>query len=380
MRGLKEAGDDESIGAVVLRIDSGGGGVVESDTIWGAVRDLRERKGKTVVASFGNASASGGYLVSTHTDAIFAAPSTVTGSIGVASLRPTFLESFFDRFHVTLESFFTGSRSQDVTHRLSPEELARHSSAVDGMYDDFKNRVCQGRGISPDVIEGIAGGRVMTGLKAFSLTAPPELIRQIKGLDHDDDETLTSSPSETGPGGPAAVAEAERTGEEGDKRLEDETVSRGKNESLESPRLEATTEPDRVVVSSVRADEGGRPRSVRLDEDQDSSPFAIIVEEGSSPEQPGASTTGPITPEAHVRDALLTSTRDEQLSNSEIRNAAKSSSRPGHARLSTQGGGGGANNGVSGEFEYEVGPYGRGLVDGLGGLRDAAVYACQLFV
>ena len=73
VRGLKEAGEDESIGAVVLRIDSGGGGVVDSDTIWGAVRDLRERKGKTVVASFGNASASGGYLVSTHTDAIFAA-------------------------------------------------------------------------------------------------------------------------------------------------------------------------------------------------------------------------------------------------------------------------------------------------------------------
>lgn len=65
VKGLKEAGEDDSIGAVVLRIDSGGGGVVESDTIWGAVRDLRD-KGKTVIASFGNASASGGYLVSTR--------------------------------------------------------------------------------------------------------------------------------------------------------------------------------------------------------------------------------------------------------------------------------------------------------------------------
>ena len=66
VRGLKEAGEDDTIGAVVLRIDSGGGGVVESDTIWAAVRDLREKHGKTVVASFGNASASGGYLVSTR--------------------------------------------------------------------------------------------------------------------------------------------------------------------------------------------------------------------------------------------------------------------------------------------------------------------------
>lgn len=66
VRGLKEAGEDDTIGAVVLRIDSGGGAVVDSDTIWGAVRDLREKYGKTVVASFGNASASGGYWVSTR--------------------------------------------------------------------------------------------------------------------------------------------------------------------------------------------------------------------------------------------------------------------------------------------------------------------------
>lgn len=66
MKGLREAGEDDSIGAVVLRVDSGGGGVVESDTIWAAVRELREKYGKTIVASFANASASGGYLVSTR--------------------------------------------------------------------------------------------------------------------------------------------------------------------------------------------------------------------------------------------------------------------------------------------------------------------------
>jgi ClpP class serine protease len=65
VRGLKEAAEDDTIGAVVLRIDSGGGGVVESDTIHDAVLALRD-KGKVVVASFGNAAASGGYLVSTR--------------------------------------------------------------------------------------------------------------------------------------------------------------------------------------------------------------------------------------------------------------------------------------------------------------------------
>lgn len=71
VKGLKEAGEDPSVQSVVLRIDSGGGSVIDSDTIWSAVRDLR-RKGKIVVGSFGNASASGGYFVSTDLDMILA--------------------------------------------------------------------------------------------------------------------------------------------------------------------------------------------------------------------------------------------------------------------------------------------------------------------
>ncbi|GAA5883119.1 hypothetical protein JCM16303_006100 [Sporobolomyces ruberrimus] len=348
VRGLKEVGEDDDVGAVVLRIDSGGGGVVDSDTIWGAVRDLRERKGKTVVASFGNASASGGYLVSTHTDAIFAAPSTITGSIGVASLRPTFLQTFFDRFHITLESYFTGSRAQDVTHRLSEEELSRHSKAVDHMYDDFKGRVCEGRGISPDLIEGIAGGRVMTGLKAFGLTAPEALIRQIKGLDE--------------------VVGGEGAGEK----------DKGKGENKVEVTKEGTTVS--VINSPLEKSEGGSAekgeKSVQLAQDQETSPFAIPEESTSTSSEP--TSTGPTSPETHVQDALRTSTEEEQVPNSELRKSLPSSKSRSTTKAS--GGEGGANNGVAGEFEYEMGPYGRGLVDGLGGLRDAAIYACQLFI
>lgn len=66
VRGLRQAGEDDEIGAVVLRIDSGGGGVVDSDSIDQAVRDLREKKGKIVIASFSNSAASGGYLSACH--------------------------------------------------------------------------------------------------------------------------------------------------------------------------------------------------------------------------------------------------------------------------------------------------------------------------
>ncbi|KAJ8292309.1 Protease 4 [Rhodotorula toruloides] len=358
VRGLKEAGEDDTIGAVVLRIDSGGGSVIDSDTIWGAVRDLREKYGKTVVASFGNSSASGGYWVSTHTDAILAAPSTVTGSIGVAALRPTFLQSFFDRLHISLESFFTGSRAQDPTHSLTPAELDRYRKSVDDMYDDFKRRVCEGREISPEVIEGIAGGRVMTGLRAFEINAPKELIDHLKGLDI-----------------PAAEG-AEAAG--------------SKEEAPKIQEIEAPSSSEGAADSNEVAAAAANGPLATLPEDQETSPFAV-PEVASTPELAAPVATAELPSSAspidaatpttipdsstesdpaavHAQQALFTSTAEEQ---------AASASLPRHKKGSSAVG---AVNGAAGEYEYEPGPYGRGLIDGLGGLRDAAVYACQLFI
>lgn len=180
IRGLKEAGEDDDIGAVVLRIDSGGGGVVESDSVWRAVRELQNKHGKIVLASFGNAAASGAYLASTHADAIFAAPSTITGSIGVAMARPELTPAFFEHIKVTLDSVDTGNRSTDITHAPSEREVARTAAHVDEMYDAFKAMVSEGREIHPEVVELLAGGRVMTGLKAFSLVAPEELMKTLE--------------------------------------------------------------------------------------------------------------------------------------------------------------------------------------------------------
>lgn len=168
VKGLHEAAEDDSIGAVVLRIDSGGGGVVESDTIWGAVKDLKA-KGKVVIASFGNAAASGGYLIATHADSILASQSTITGSIGVASLRPTVTPSFLDRIKLTTQSFFTGSNALSLYHELEGEQMTRHKAHIDAAYQDFKDRVCEGRNISPELIEVLAGGRVYTGKSMWEL-------------------------------------------------------------------------------------------------------------------------------------------------------------------------------------------------------------------
>ncbi|KAI5474521.1 protease IV [Pseudohyphozyma bogoriensis] len=331
VRGLKEAGEDDSIGAIILRIDSGGGGVVESDTIWGAVREARERYGKVVVASFANASASGGYLVSTHTDAIFAAPSTVTGSIGVASLRPTFLTSFFDRFHLTIDSFFTGSRSSDPTHKLSGEELTRHSAHVDEMYSDFKNRVCEGRGIHPEVIELIAGGRVMTGLKAFSLTAPKELVEKLEGqglMDHKALEGLQDK--------------AEKAVPEAKEEVVAEKVVAGDKKVEAMP--EGVEVPDLVAI---------------VDKDQETSPYApaVIAEQAD------------VVPAAAVTADVVSESQDGADASSPESNAMAALASATEAELVDPV-----------EEEKKSTAWGRGLVDGLAGIWDSATYAHALYI
>ncbi|KAM0790960.1 hypothetical protein ACM66B_004265 [Microbotryomycetes sp. NB124-2] len=385
VKGLKEAGEDDSIGAVVLRIDSGGGGVIESDTIWGAIRDLREKHGKTVVASFGNASASGGYLVSTHADAIIAAPSTVTGSIGVAAIRPTLLKSFFDRLHITLDSYFTGSRSQDLTYKLSGSDLERHKRHVDEMYQDFKGRVMDGRGIHQDLMDLVAGGRVMTGLKAFELTAPPELIRQIKGLDEDglydekDQRTAMtdgedsrvvslSTDQETSPFAPPEPSVDSTTST---------TVAASKNLPV-SPTLPVTSSdvlsPDspeahaQQALSTATVEELEKPGTV-------SSSFESSTNNINRPGGTGVvqkrNKLAPLETVTSVAPAAASGPAPEAV---KVEKVGEGEQEEKDDEVTNRTGG------AAGVYEIKPGPFGRGLIDGIGGIRDAAVYACEIFI
>lgn len=289
--------------------------------------------------------------------------STITGSIGVASLRPTFLTSFFDRLHITLDSFFTGSRSQDATHKLEGSELERHKAHVDEMYTDFKNRVIEGRGIHPELIELVAGGRVMTGLKAFTLNAPPELISQIKGLEPTPaDSIATKSKVE----GAIEVIEAVTTSE--------------KAFVAQSP-LEESEKKSNLLSNEDQDAEKTRQRTgtiVEISEDQDMSPFAppesttvpyVVSAASNAVDQspvsvPGTSQSADPA-EINAKVALQTSTPEEQEA---------------PVRSTRSSGGSAGTVAAAGIYEVQPGPFGRGLIDGLGGIRDAAVYACELFV
>ncbi|KAG0224459.1 hypothetical protein BGW41_005070 [Actinomortierella wolfii] len=167
VKAIREAANDKTVDAVVLRIDSGGGDVVASDTIGDAIRWCQEEKRKPVIVSFGNTSASGGYFVSTHATSIVAQPTTITGSIGVASLRPWFTPEFFKMIGVSVEQFFTGSSDNSVLNDLEGAALARYKRQVTALYDDFVKRVAEGRKMTIEQVEDVAGGRVMTGKDAL---------------------------------------------------------------------------------------------------------------------------------------------------------------------------------------------------------------------
>lgn len=206
---------------------------------------------------------------------------TITGSIGVAALRPTFTPTFLDKIKITVQSLFTGSTAQDMTQELAGPQLEKHKRHVDDMYADFKNRVVEGREIHPDLINYLAGGRVYTGQMAYDLLVeanksqegtisqqqvdPPGTVR----LPH-----LASSPKEPGQPGDVAVAA------------------------------------------------GG----VQLAEGQEHSPFATVQEDVPSRED--------------ADDSVATAS--------------------------------------AGQVEF--GPLGRGIIDGLGGIRDAAGLAAEVFL
>ncbi|WFD36303.1 hypothetical protein MCUN1_003182 [Malassezia cuniculi] len=167
IRGLTEAARDDDIRSIVLRIDSGGGDVVASESLWDAVRRVRIESNKSVVVSFGNMAASGGYYVATAGDAIFACENTITGSIGVAALRPTLTKTLFERLNLRVQSFFSGSTSMSSLHEPNEKQLRRMQLHIDAAYADFLEKVKEGRGLAEDALHGLVGGRVLTGLAAL---------------------------------------------------------------------------------------------------------------------------------------------------------------------------------------------------------------------
>jgi len=172
---LRAATKDEHVRAVVLHIDSPGGSVVASDTIWREVCRVRDA-GKPLVVSMGATAASGGYYIACPADVIVALPCTLTGSIGVFGGKMVVRE-LFDRVGLNTGAVSHGARSLMFSSRrgFSDDERERLAAIIDAIYDDFVAKVALGRGRSVAAIEHIARGRVWTGSDALGIGLVDEL-------------------------------------------------------------------------------------------------------------------------------------------------------------------------------------------------------------
>ncbi len=167
VRALRSAAAATDVKAIVLRVDSGGGSALASDQIRAEMERLRDADGMPVLVSMGDAAASGGYWIATSSDRIVANPLTVTGSIGVVSMKPVF-ERLAEKRGIRRESYRAGA----MTDMFSPwramtdaekEAMDREAQAT---YDIFLDEVAEGRRLSRADVEAVAGGRIWLGREA----------------------------------------------------------------------------------------------------------------------------------------------------------------------------------------------------------------------
>jgi protease-4 len=184
---LLEAAEDPYIGAVVLRIDSPGGSPVASETILRAVDKVRE-KGKPVIVSMASTAASGGYWVAAHADRIFATPTTITGSIGVVGGKFS-ARDVWPKLGVNWEGVRWGENSGlwSINTPFTASEAERVNAMLDQVYTAFLQRVAEGRNMTVEEVDQIAGGRVWSGSSALDVG----LVDEMGGLQVALDYTAT---------------------------------------------------------------------------------------------------------------------------------------------------------------------------------------------
>ncbi|HEY0005991.1 MAG TPA: signal peptide peptidase SppA [Pyrinomonadaceae bacterium] len=178
-KAIKDAGDDKTIKAIVLRVDSPGGSSVASDIIWHAVENAKQKK--PVVVSMGDLAASGGYYIACNANKIIAEPSTITGSIGIFAGKPV-IKGFYDWLGISNEYVLRGKNAGIFreTEKFSADERKKFEALISSTYyDEFVPKVAKGRNKDAEYINSIAQGRVWMG----SQGKENGLVDEFGGLD-----------------------------------------------------------------------------------------------------------------------------------------------------------------------------------------------------
>ena len=166
---LRKLRDDETVKAVVLRVNSPGGSAFASEQIWNEVVKLKEKK--PVIVSMGGYAASGGYYISCAADTIIAQPSTLTGSIGIFGMFPNPHKLITDKLKLNVETVKSNKHADfgSMARPFSAEERTIMQGYINRGYALFTKRCADGRQMSIADIEAIAQGRVWTGEMAKEL-------------------------------------------------------------------------------------------------------------------------------------------------------------------------------------------------------------------
>ena len=174
VRAIRAARADDSVRAIVLRIDSPGGSAVASDVIWREVTLATDDK--PVIASMSDLGASGGYYIAMGADTIVAQPATLTGSIGVVAGKIA-TGGTYEKVGITVEPVSNG-RFAGIYSPVTPfsdDERAKMQEHIDAIYEQFLTKAAAGRGTTRDAIHEVAQGRVWTGRQAMARGLVDEL-------------------------------------------------------------------------------------------------------------------------------------------------------------------------------------------------------------
>ena len=167
---IRKARNDEEVKAIVLRVDSGGGSAFASEVIR---RELEKARadGKPVIASMGSVAASGGFWISTSSDQIWAHPSTITGSIGIFGIFPTYQKPLAKYLGIRVDGVGTAPLAGGIRmDRELPSEMGDAiQSMVERGYREFLQRVADSRGMTTEEVDKVAQGRVWSGTDAYKL-------------------------------------------------------------------------------------------------------------------------------------------------------------------------------------------------------------------
>ena len=167
---LKKFGDDDSIKAIILHVNSPGGGVAASEEIYREVKRLRDQKKKRIVASIETVGASGAYYVASATNKIFADNGSVVGSIGVIAEWVNYGDLMrWIKLKPEIMKVGEFKDTGDPTREMTPAERAYMQSLIDNMYGQFVQAVADGRHAKTEDIKAIADGRVWTGQQALAM-------------------------------------------------------------------------------------------------------------------------------------------------------------------------------------------------------------------